>query len=225
MKKICIPSAGPDDWKAFLADPEKHWARGRSARSLAYCWENADGFPPEIKAILRQALEFKDMEALLIFPEWKVPLPGGGRASQNDIWALAKCASGLVSIAVEGKVDEPFDKTLSDWLIDASPGKLKRLDFLVSRLGLDGRPPGHIHYQLMHRAASAVIEAERFGASSAVMLIHTFSSKDRWFEEYCRFAGLFGIEARIGLLAETKARKGMPLYLGWVHGDERYLEY
>ena len=129
----------------------------------------------------------------------------------------------LVSIAIEGKVEEPFDKTLSAWLVDASPGKLERLNYLVSCLGLSSQPPGHIYYQLMHRTASAVIEAERFGASSAVMLIHTFSPKDQWFEEYRQFAQIFGIEAQIGVLGETKARSGMPLYLGWVHGDERYL--
>jgi len=223
MNRIFLPSGGPDDWKSFLADPEKHWARGRSARSLAHSWEDCKGFPSEIEAVLQQASPFANIEALLVFPEWKVPLPGGNRASQNDVWVLAKCSTGLVSIAIEGKVEEPFDKTLSEWLIDASPGKLKRLNYLVSCLGLSCDPPGHIYYQLLHRTASAVIEAERFGASSAVMLIHTFSPTDQWFNEYSQFAELLGVEAKIDKLAETKVRNGMPLYLGWVHGNERYL--
>ena len=223
MSKVFIPSAGPGDWKAFLADPEKHWVRGRSARSFAHCWEDCDGFPPEIEAILHQVSAFKGIESLLVFPEWKVPLPGGVRASQNDAWVLAKCSSGLVSISIEGKVEEPFDKTISEWLLDASPGKLERLNYLVSCLGLASQPLDHIYYQLMHRTASAIIEAERFGASYAVMLIHTFSPTDQWFEEYGQFVQLFDIEAQIGELAETKARNGLPLYLGWVHGDERYL--
>jgi hypothetical protein len=57
---------------------------------------------------------------LLIFPEWKVALPGGQAASQNDAWVLAKCRTGLVSIAVDGKVRESFDKTLDQWKTDAS---------------------------------------------------------------------------------------------------------
>lgn len=55
------------------------------------------------------------------------------------------------------------------------------------------------------------------------MLVHAFSPMDKWFKEYSEFAELFGIEARIGVLMETRARNGLPLFLGWVHGDERYL--
>ncbi len=84
-------------------------------------------------------------------------------------------------------------------------------------------PPGHIYYQLIHRTASAVIAAERFGAKFAVMLIHTFSPTDQWFGEYCEFAHLFGIEAKVGVLGTTQAKNGIPLYIGWAHDDERYL--
>jgi hypothetical protein len=67
-KKIFIPSSGPDDWKSFLADPEKHWARGYSARIIAHCWEDAQGFPPEILKVLKQSPALQDIEPLLIFP-------------------------------------------------------------------------------------------------------------------------------------------------------------
>lgn len=223
LTKTFVPSACPGDWKALLADPEKQWACGKSARSLAHCWEDCGGFPREVRKILRQSNALREIEPLLIFPEWKVPLPGGVSASQNDVWVLAKTLDGLVSIAVEGKVDEPFDRTLEDWKADASPGKQERLEYLVSCLGLNCEPPGHIYYQLMHRTASAIIEAERFGTKAAVMLVHTFSPEDKWFTEYCEFSRLFGIEAEIGVLGTTQARNELPLYLGWVHGDERYL--
>ena len=223
LTNILVPSTGPNDWKALLADPEKHWARGRSARTLAHCWEGCEGFPREIGAILKRSDALHDIEPLLILPEWKVPLPGGKRPSQNDVWVLAKTPDGLVSITIEGKVDEPFGPRLKEWKADASPGKQERLDYLVSCLGLDSEPPGHIYYQLMHRAASAVIEAERFGAGAAVMLIHTFSRMDQGFTEYREFSRLFGIEAEIGVLGTTRGRNGLPLYFGWVHGDERYL--
>jgi hypothetical protein len=52
MPHIFVPSSGPGDWRCLLADPEKHWARRRSARTLAHCWEDADGFPPEVQAVL-----------------------------------------------------------------------------------------------------------------------------------------------------------------------------
>ena len=129
MTKIYTPSAGPRDWKALLADPEKHWARGYSARSLAHCWEDTHGFPL----------------------------------------------------------------------------------------------PDNIFYQLLHRTASAVIEAERFGAVQAVMLVHSFSPSNRWFVEYKAFAGLFGVTAEVGRLSTVRAKDNMPLHLTWVHGDERFL--
>ena len=218
-----IPSAGPNDWKGLLADPDKHWARGRSARTLAHRWEHSEGFPSEVAAMFSKSDDLGDIEPLLVFPEWKVPLPGGSRPSQNDIWVLAKTRQGLVSIAIEGKVDEPFDRTLEEWKVDASPGKLGRLKSLMSCLGLDSEPPSDIYYQLLHRTASAVIEAERFGAKAAVMLVHSFSPTNLWFSEYCKFSLLFGIETQIGVLGSTRARNELPLYLGWVNGDKRFL--
>lgn len=224
MSKILVPSAGPGDWKRLLAKPEEHWARGKSARTLAHCWEDRDGrFPPEVAAILRQCDALHDVKPLLIFPEWKVPLPGGSRPSQNDVWILTKAGDGLVSIAIEGKVDESFDKTLGEWKVNASSGKQKRLKYLISCLGLTSEPPAGIYYQLMHRTASAVIEAERFGAQAAVMLVHSFGTSDVGFPAYREFCRLFGFEARVGILGTTRARNELPLYLGWVRGDERYL--
>ena len=45
MGKVYIPATNPEDWKQFLAEPEKHWKSGYSARSLAYCWHESDGIP------------------------------------------------------------------------------------------------------------------------------------------------------------------------------------
>jgi len=45
MNKFYIPTKGPLSWKALLADPEKQWRKGYSARTLACCWEEAQGFP------------------------------------------------------------------------------------------------------------------------------------------------------------------------------------
>ena len=100
---------------------------------------------------------------------------------------------------MEGKVEESFGPPLEQWKADASPGKRERLEYLVECPGLESEPPGHVCSQLMHRAASAVIEAERFGAGAAVMLIHSFSRMDQWFPEYREFGRLFGIEAEIGV--------------------------
>ena len=68
-EKIYIPSSGLGDWKALLADPEKHWARVYSARSLAHAWEDSDGFSPEILNVLRQSAALQRIEPRFIFPE------------------------------------------------------------------------------------------------------------------------------------------------------------
>lgn len=225
MARIFIPSRGPGDWRCLLADPEKHWARGYSARTLAHCWEDQEAFPAEISCLLSQHPDLAKAEPLLIFPEWKVPLQGGTRPSQNDVWVLAKGEAGLISIAVEGKVEEPFDKTVGEWRADMSPGKETRLAFLSSVLGHAAPIPNSIRYQLLHRTASAVLEAERFGARHAVMLVHSFSEEHAWFDDFKQFAAqVFGVETvEMGRLVSTKARNGLPLHLGWTHGDSRYL--
>lgn len=221
--RIFVPSRGPGDWRCLLADPDKQWARRYSARTLAHCWEDNNGFPVEVRQVLSQHPSLADTEPLLIFPEWKVSLPGGSRPSQNDVWLLAKNHAELVSIAVEGKVEESFGETLGEWKADASRGKETRLKHLTNILGLTASIPDTVRYQLLHRAASSVIEAERFGARHAVMLVHSFSDKNLWFDDFAAFVRLFALTAEVDKLVSTTARNGLPLHLGWIHGDERYL--
>lgn len=98
---IFVPSVGTASWRERLADPVKHWAIGRSARTMATPWQNASGFPSEPPETLLSDARFADISPLQIFPEWQVPPPGGQRPSQNDAWCLVSCGSGFYSIAVE----------------------------------------------------------------------------------------------------------------------------
>ena len=61
--------------------------------------------------------------------------------------------------------------TLADWLKEASEGEEGRLKFLCDTLQAVNQPPPHLRYQLFHRAASAVLEAQRFRAPFAVMMV------------------------------------------------------
>ena len=226
MKKIYVPSVGVEDWQKFLAEPEKQWKTGFSAKSLAYCWEEANGFPREVQAIFKASEfdELREIEPLLIIPEHQVPLPPqGGRPSQNDIFVLAKSESHLISIAVEGKVSEPFGETLEDWLAKPSEGKKKRLNFLKDQLGLTGELPGNVRYQLLHRTVSAILEAKRFMAKKAIMLVHSFSQELEWYEDYQEFLKLFNINASVNKLIKVNNINGIELYCVWVKGDQKYL--
>ena len=225
MSKIFIPTNKPTDWKPLLAKP-KHWKRGYSARALAYCWQEADGFPEYVKGVFRYSeIEFfQNVELLLAFPEWKVSLPGGSRPSQNDVFILAKGNNQLISIMVEGKVSEPFDKTIAEWRLGSSEGKEARLKFLCEELQLEKEQINHIRYQLLHRTASAVIEAKKFNAQNALMLVHSFSQSDEWFEDYSQFLDLFGLKGITpDSLVFAKSINGINLYFSWVRGDKKYL--
>ena len=85
MAKFFVPTTGVDNWRALLADPEKQWRRGYSAVAAASAWEEAQGLPREVASILGD-----DSELLLAIPEHKVPLPGGQRESQCDVFALVR---------------------------------------------------------------------------------------------------------------------------------------
>ena len=224
MTKILIPASSAEDWKQFLAEPEKQWKSGYSARSLAHCWQDADGMPTHFASVLAQVPSLKSLKTVFAIPEHKVPLPGGRRESQNDIWVLAESGSGLVSIAVEGKVSEPFGPTIGEWLQNASVGKETRLTFLCDELSLPYPPSTSARYQLFHRTYSAIHEAKRFRANDAVMAVHTFSRTNEWLDDYQYFLSLFGLEAGVNEAVSTSLPTGMNLTFAWVHGPDRYLE-
>ncbi len=65
-------------------------------------------------------------------------------------------------------MSEPFGDTIAEWRKDDSEGKRKRLRFLLRELELeDNRGINAIHYQLLHRTVSALIEAMSLDALDA----------------------------------------------------------
>jgi hypothetical protein len=226
VQRILAFTSGPQDWQALLADPEKHWRKGYSARTMAHSWEAADGFPPEVAACFANSGEplLNAVTPILAVPEFKVPLPGGNRASQNDVFVLGRSSSGPVSIMVEGKVNESFGPTLGDWLRDASPGKQERLVSLLRQLGLPSMIGDSIRYQLLHRAASAVITGEQYRAVASVLVIHSFSPERAGWSDYQAFTRLFGVEAEAGTIQRLGTASRVPLFGAWVVGDPAFLE-
>ena len=215
---IYVPAGAPEDWKVFLADPDNQWRDGFSAKCLAYAWQHSDGFPQAVKAAFKRSdfPVFQDIEPLFALPEHKVRLPGGGAASQNDLFVLAKGNGRLISIMVEGKVSESFGSPVSKWFKDPSEGRRKRLSYLCGLMNLDQDRVQNIRYQLLHRTASALIEARRFTASHALMLVHSFSETREWFSDFKEFAELFGIGAQSKNIDHAGSFDGVDLYLGWV---------
>ena len=78
---------------------------------------------------------------------------------------------------------------------------------MCEQLGLDETLPGNIRYQLLHRTASAVIEAKRFNATYALMVVHSFSQTADWLDDYKEFAYLFGVKADINSIVSVGFKK------------------
>jgi hypothetical protein len=225
VPRILHFTAGPQDWQTLLADPQKHWRTGFSARTLAHCWEAAQGLPPEVQAVFDSCNDrlLADFRPIIAVPEFKVPLPGGDRPSQNDLFLLGRSNAGPVSVMVEGKVSESFGPTIAEWRKEASPGKEERLSFLLRTLGLSGAPDGAIRYQLFHRAASAVLEGERYRAVGAIMLVHSFSQERACWADYEAFLQLFGVRAELEKIQRLPGSQRIPLFAAWVLGDCKFL--
>ncbi|PEJ28330.1 hypothetical protein CN689_22530 [Peribacillus butanolivorans] len=224
-----MPSKGPEDWGKLLINEN-------SEKTLAYCQEDQNEFPPDVKAgFLESGIElFENDELLLGLPEYKVSLPGGSRASQNDIFVLAKGISHqkkeqLISIAVEGKVNEDFGKTICKRLgLEPSSGLRKRVQFLLKTLEIERLSYAEIsglRYQLLQRAASAILLAQKFMSPNALMLIHSFSESDKGFVDYEKFVSLFGLRALKSRIIGPATINGNDLYFGWIRGDPKFLTY
>ncbi len=185
--RLAVPMRTPADVIPHLGSPT-HWRQGRSAKALADSWFSANGLPSKVKHVLAQAPEYASAELLDGWLERETDL-GDGRSthSQTDLLALLGLEGSLAVLAVEGKVDEPFDKLVPAWLGDQSQGKTERLARLRKALKLETVDVADLRYQLFHRTMSAVLEAKRFRADKAVLLVHSFCARNSGFQDFARF--------------------------------------
>ena len=211
------PIKRPEDIIPHLAKQERHWKKGYSAYELAYSWVGAKGIPNPVVAVLHQAEEFLGMELIEGFFEKETDLRSRGRPSQTDLLALIGDGEGFAVLGIEGKVDEPFGPLVSEWLVDASANKRARLSVLQETMGLADHDVSNLRYQLLHRTAAAVYEAQRYKIRRAVMLVHSFADGHSWFDDFRAFADAIGtpvsgtneLSAKVGV-------EGISLRLGWV---------
>jgi hypothetical protein len=123
-----------DDWRQFLARPELQWKERYPAHAVATSWQGATGFPAEVAKVVATSTELADARPLIGVPEYRVPLPGGRRASQSDVLVLGRASGGAFAMVVEGKVAESFGPIVRDWLAVETPGRLLRWSFLCNLL-------------------------------------------------------------------------------------------
>ena len=194
--------------------------------TTAACWEaSGNQLPDEIIRALEQTHESRlvGLKLLAAFPEYEVDLPGGNTSSHTDVLALARNDEGLVVLAVEAKVDEPFGPSLGEKRADASSGVSERLAYLHHVLRLAVPLKDDIRYQLLHRTVSALQAANDFHAKTAIMLVHSFSPTGQWRQDFVSFCAAMAAKAISNdtYIAEQFDRPY--LYLCWCKGDESFL--
>jgi hypothetical protein len=212
------PIKRPEDVRAYLADPDLHWREGYSAFELATSWIGAGGIPPRVASVLATTDAYRDAEVVEGLFERQVDLRTPGRASQTDLLAFLRVADGYAVAAVEGKVAESFGPLVRDW--NVSSGKQRRLESLCELLGINPTDAGPLRYQLFHRTASAVFEAQRYGAERALMLVHSFSRDAASLKDFIVFANALGLDgAEADTVTSAREVGGVELQLAWVSDE------
>jgi hypothetical protein len=215
IPRLHVPLKAPEDVIPHLGKPT-HYRQGRSAWCLANHWSAANEIPEPVRLTLETCSRFAGAELLEGFFEREVSLGDTGRPSQTDLLALLGIGGELVVMSVEGKVDEPFGKTVGEEAASASSRKAARIHKLVTLFGLTESEATDLRYQLFHRTAAAVFEAHRFRSKTAIMMVHSFDPAHAGSEDYRRFAEAVGIRgAGPTITAGPLTVSGVDLYLGW----------
>lgn len=222
-KKIFTPTISAEDWKDLLADPQRHWRDGYSAKSIAQSWEAQNSIPNEINLAFSAEKEFSNLELLLAIPEFKVSLPGGTKPSQNDVFFLAGNSNGLLACTVEAKALEDFDKTIEKWYKDPSEGKRVRLNFILEQINFPLKfDKDYLRYQLFHRLTSAIIMAKKFHAKYAFMIIQSFTRSDdkNHYSDFENFIGAYGEQSEKERPIRLTKVDNIEVYAMWVYSTQ-----
>ena len=226
MSRLCIETRGAANWRERLASPDTQWRRRYSALETAASWELASssstGLPEPIAELFRGS-DYGDPELMFALAEHKVPLPGGRTESQCDVWALLHTGAGLVSLSAEAKANEPFgqnNESLAEWLVAEESDKSHRnretrwehIRKHLPTIGADGY--SQVAYQLLHRCATAVIEAGRLRLTNAAFVVQAFDSPKESFEAFSRFCQAMGLRAERGRMRMTVVGN-VHLGVGW----------
>ncbi len=174
-----------------LAPPKSpgHWKAGRSAMETARAWlGGGDGvLPAEVEALLVASPHFGTPLRWTAEPEAKLRFDSfAGEPRNSDLLMIGTDAKGDYVVAVEAKADETFGGSVATALRNAaqrkeknprSNGELRIQQLEEALLGAqrEGEAPlSELRYQLLTATAGLLCEAERRGATRAVLLIHEF---------------------------------------------------
>jgi hypothetical protein len=217
-----VPVLRPEDIIPCLAGKDYHWAAGYSAHELSYRWTEAESVPVPVDRVLSQSPLLQDLELIEGYFEYQVSLNTHGHASQTDLMVLLETRDRNALLAVEGKVREGFGLSVKTW--NKTPGRDDRIRYLCDLLGLfyDDLASLGLKYQLVHRTASAVLEAQLRGICRATMLVHTFDPLSSHFRDFQCFCDLLSLPVTgPNQISAFRTVGGVELSLAWVSDSPR----
>lgn len=232
MRRQAEPQSGvlvdlqqPEDVRAYLMSPEKHWKDGRSAAELTYAWW--DGVPPAVSATLATDPDLRGATCDQIVFEKRSKIPAAGGATRSDLMAYFRAGEVAFIAAVEGKAGESFDLLCCDWLDAGSSSRSpdnrrRRLAELCRIVGCDAAAALTLRYQLFVRAAAALGEASSTTQKRALVLVHSFDAATVGADDFFRFASTLGADIDgFNRLSRPVARGSVSLQLGWASDRAR----
>jgi hypothetical protein len=232
LPRLHVPVIEPEDVIRHLGHQEKHWKAGRSAYALTQLWFRAQQLPDSISSLFASHPDFGRAELIDAFFERQVDLGTPGRPSQTDLLAVISLDDRIAIMAVEAKAGEPFGDYVQHWL-DGSQAKFARLSALCATLNISVEVARTLRYQLLHRAASAILEAERYRSRIAILLVQSFVPNEASFADFTIFLRALGVACEISpgvLIGPVSIGSSIALYAAWsdesgtIAGTEPYLE-
>lgn len=217
LPRIAVPLLKPDDVIPHLGKPS-HWKQGRSAKAVADSWFYAkNGIPERVRVVLDQSPNLQGAELIDAWLERCTDLGDRrGSASQTDLLAVLGIGDELAVMGVEAKVTESFGPLVSEWIGEGGEGKEDRLQRLCALLGFDRANVGDLRYQLFHRTAATILEARRYRAKKAVLMVHSFCPDATGITDFMSFFERMGISgAGRGSLGDPAEVGGLSLWVGW----------
>ncbi len=178
------------DWRAWTRPKKDYqWRAGRSAMELARAWfvSPMPICPQEIADLLASHPRTAGLTLIEGIPEHVTSLPERGEGRNHDLLLLADGGSSRTVISVEAKVDESFGETIGAYWDQggrsATPTRApERIEALLSMaFGATARPDVDpwrgLRYQLLTAFTGTAIEASRWQAAAAVVIVHEFRTE------------------------------------------------
>jgi hypothetical protein len=215
--RIHVPLLRPEDVIPHLGKGELHWRDGYSAKAVCNSWFRANDIPRSVRHVLNRAAEYRDAEFVDGWLERSTHLPWGrGNPTQTDLLAVVAIGDELAVLGIEAKVRESFGPYVKDWLAEGGHNRADRLNGLCELLGLQIEVASPLRYQLLHRTAAAALEAKRYRARHAAMIVQSFCPDCTGLSDFQSFAEAMGY-GRVGAntISSPKALGSISLRIGW----------